>query len=68
MFVNKNWKINQSLCNRFTSWPVDALEKVAQFYIEQIDIADVVKEKCVKMCQAFHTSVGDASQRYVFII
>ncbi|XP_073998137.1 dynein axonemal heavy chain 3-like isoform X3 [Rhodnius prolixus] len=56
--------VNCCTIDWFTSWPVDALEKVAQFYIEQIDIADVVKEKCVKMCQAFHTSVGDASQRY----
>lgn len=52
------------LCCRFTAWPEDALEKVAQNFLKQMDIDDNIREKCVVMCKEFHTTVQKASKRY----
>lgn len=49
---------------RFTAWPIDALEKVAQKFLGNMEFTDAIKENCVTMCKHFHTSVQDSSLRY----
>lgn len=45
-------------------WPEDALEKVAQYFIQTMDIPEAIADSCVVICKEFHTTVTDASTRY----
>ncbi|KAK9508782.1 hypothetical protein O3M35_006257 [Rhynocoris fuscipes] len=56
--------INCCTIDWFTAWPEDALVKVAEFFIKSMDIDDVLKQKSVVMCQEFHVSVQQASEKY----
>lgn len=53
---------------RFTAWPEDALEKVAQNFLKQMEIDDDMRDKCVVMCKEFHTTVQNASARYYLFL
>lgn len=46
---------------RFTEWPEDALEKVAQKFLSTLDTDEPIREACVLMCQFFHESVRKLS-------
>lgn len=47
--------VNCCTINWFETWPEDALEIVAQKYIESINVPDDAKKSLVKACQVFHT-------------
>jgi dynein heavy chain len=52
---------------RFSAWPEDALELVANKFLTQIEMESEIRNNCVKMCKHFHTSVSNISKRYVII-
>ncbi|XP_008202999.3 dynein heavy chain 3, axonemal [Nasonia vitripennis] len=56
--------INCCTIDWYTSWPDEALEKVAKYFLQDLDIDDASKSKCVSLCQRFHTSVCEASEDY----
>ncbi|XP_063709228.1 dynein axonemal heavy chain 12-like [Culicoides brevitarsis] len=47
--------VNCCTINWFESWPDDALEMVAEQYIETLNVDSEVKKGVVKACQVFHT-------------
>lgn len=49
--------------NRFTVWPEDALEKVAEYYLKDMSINSDIASSCVVICKEFHTTARDASVR-----
>ncbi|KAH9628460.1 hypothetical protein HF086_005913 [Spodoptera exigua] len=57
--------INCATIDWFTAWPSDALERVAHMFIfEMEDVEDELRLACVDMCQLFHTSVVQLSDRF----
>jgi len=48
---------------RFTVWPEDALEKVAEYYLKDMAINNSIASSCVAICKEFHTTARDASAR-----
>nr|XP_024219193.1 dynein heavy chain 3, axonemal-like isoform X2 [Halyomorpha halys] len=56
--------INCCTIDWFTAWPEDALEKVAVYFLKNMDISEKMKNSCVVMCKMFHTSVSVASNNY----
>ncbi|KAG8235431.1 hypothetical protein J437_LFUL015496 [Ladona fulva] len=60
--------INCCIINWFTAWPMDALEKVAYYYLKNLEIEDSMKSKCVNICKYFHGSIRDISERYYSIL
>ena len=51
-----------SLC--FKAWPEDALEMVANKFLEEVELEDSVRLETVVMCKHFHLSVRVMSERY----
>ncbi len=49
----------------FQAWPEDALERVANKYLEHVEISDEQKVETVHICKYFHTSAADLSDKYV---
>ena len=56
--------INCCTIDWFTSWPDEALERVAKRFLQNLAIDDESKLKCVNLCQQFHISVCKASEEY----
>lgn len=56
--------INCCTIDWYTVWPPDALERVAEMSLKNLDIEDDVRKKCVVVCQRFHESVRSASEDY----
>ncbi|XP_050560797.1 dynein axonemal heavy chain 3 isoform X1 [Spodoptera frugiperda] len=57
--------INCATIDWFTAWPSDALERVAHMFIfEMEDVDDELRLACVDMCQLFHTTVVQLSDRF----
>lgn len=51
--------------SRFTAWPAEALERVASMFISRMeDVSDELRVTCVDMCQLFHMSVVQLSDRF----
>jgi len=48
---------------RFTVWPEDALEKVAEYYLKDMSIHSNIASSCVTICKEFHTTARDSSSR-----
>jgi dynein heavy chain, axonemal len=48
---------------RFTVWPEDALEKVAEYYLKDMYIHSDIASSCVIVCKEFHSTARDASSR-----
>ena len=46
------------------SWPQDALEVVAQRFLDDLEIESDAKKGCVQMCKNFHTGTRDLSTKY----
>ncbi|KXJ28065.1 dynein heavy chain 7, axonemal [Exaiptasia diaphana] len=57
--------VNCCTIDWFQSWPADALQVVAQRFLEDIDIAPELKTGCVEMCQRFHTGTRELSLKYL---
>ncbi|XP_076804189.1 dynein axonemal heavy chain 3-like isoform X1 [Clavelina lepadiformis] len=56
--------INCCTIDWFQAWPEDALEMVANKFLEDVDIEDDTRLKCVQMCKHFHESVRNLSEEY----
>jgi len=46
------------------AWPNDALEMVANKFLEDVDMEDNVRSQTIAMCKHFHESVRLMSQQY----
>ena len=60
--------INCCTIDWFQAWPDDALEMVANKFLEELDIEEDMRHRCVHMCQHFHQSVRQLSDRYYAIL
>ena len=56
--------INCCAIDWFTEWPVDALEKVASRFLEEMEMEADTRGRCVLMCKHFHESVRKMSEKY----
>ncbi|XP_076299082.1 dynein heavy chain 3, axonemal isoform X2 [Lasioglossum baleicum] len=56
--------INCCTIDWYTIWPEDALEKVARMSLQNLQITDELREKCVHISKEFHTSITHASEDY----
>ncbi|CAG0885871.1 unnamed protein product [Darwinula stevensoni] len=56
--------INCCTIDWFTEWPDDALERVASKFLSDVDLPDDFRERCIRLCQYFHRSVGHLSTRF----
>ena len=56
--------INCCTIDWYTAWPIEALERVAKQFLQDIAIDDDSRLKCVELCQNFHVSVSNASDLY----
>jgi len=56
--------INCCTIDWFTAWPKDALLTVAQSFIRDIKLEDVVRASILEMCSYFQASVADLSKAY----
>ena len=45
------------------AWPEDALELVANKFLDDVEMTDEVREETVVMCKHFHESVRALSER-----
>ena len=45
------------------AWPEDALEMVANKFLEDVDLEDDVRKETVIMCKHFHESVRKMSEK-----
>ena len=50
------------------AWPNDALEMVANKFLEDVDMTEEMRGLCVSLCQHFHQSVRTLSDRYFAIL
>ena len=50
------------------AWPQDALEMVANKFLEEVEMEDPMKLQCVSMCQHFHQSVRSLSEKYYAVL
>jgi dynein heavy chain len=48
----------------FHAWPSDALEMVANKFLEELELEPDVHKSCVFLCQYFHQSVRKLSEKY----
>ncbi|XP_052285538.1 dynein axonemal heavy chain 12-like isoform X2 [Dreissena polymorpha] len=57
--------INCCTIDWFQAWPDDALERVANKFLEQLDIEDDQKVETVKLCKHFHQGTNKLSVNYL---
>ena len=50
------------------SWPDDALTIVAQRFLEDVEIDEMIKAQCVDMCKEFHQSTRRLSEKYLSVL
>uniref|UniRef100_A0A8C5PIE1 AAA+ ATPase domain-containing protein n=1 Tax=Leptobrachium leishanense TaxID=445787 RepID=A0A8C5PIE1_9ANUR len=48
----------------FQAWPEDALEKVANHFLDDVEMSQEIRNEAVFMCQHFHQSVVALSERF----
>jgi dynein heavy chain len=56
--------INCCTIDWFQAWPDDALEMVANKFLEDVELEDTVRTQTVSMCKHFHQSVRNVSEKY----
>ena len=62
--VERSLIIKDLLCwFPWQAWPEDALEMVANKFLEEVDMALEERKLCVFMCKYFHESVRQLSER-----
>uniref|UniRef100_A0A8C4WR96 Dynein, axonemal, heavy chain 12 n=1 Tax=Eptatretus burgeri TaxID=7764 RepID=A0A8C4WR96_EPTBU len=57
--------INCCTINWFQPWPEDALERVANKFLETSDLSDRERAEVVPLCKFFHTSAIELSKKYL---
>ncbi|XP_078090943.1 dynein axonemal heavy chain 3-like [Mustelus asterias] len=56
--------INCCTIDWFQAWPEDALEKVANHFLDDVEMSQEIRNEAVLMCQHFHQSVVALSERF----
>ncbi|XP_058254502.1 dynein axonemal heavy chain 3 [Hemibagrus wyckioides] len=56
--------INCCTIDWFQAWPTDALEMVANKFLEDVELENQIRTEVVEMCKAFQESVQKLSERY----
>ena len=56
--------VNCCTIDWFQSWPEDALEAVAQKFLEETDMTDEERRACIDICKYFHVSTQTVSKRF----
>ncbi|XP_053376707.1 dynein axonemal heavy chain 3-like [Mercenaria mercenaria] len=56
--------INCCTIDWFKAWPEDALELVANKFLDEVEMTNEVREETVVMCKHFHESVRALSERF----
>ncbi|RMX38335.1 hypothetical protein pdam_00005508 [Pocillopora damicornis] len=57
--------INCCTIDWFQPWPEDALEMVANKFLQDVEMTDNERKEVVPICQYFHTSARHLSERYL---
>ncbi|XP_047226085.1 dynein axonemal heavy chain 7 isoform X2 [Girardinichthys multiradiatus] len=57
--------INCCTINWFQTWPEDALQAVADRFLEDVEMTNQTREGCIHMCKSFHTSTIELSARFL---
>lgn len=57
--------VNCCTINWFQAWPADALQIVAQRFLEDVEMEASLRGACVTMCQQFHESTRTLSERFL---
>ncbi|CAF0886975.1 unnamed protein product [Adineta steineri] len=57
--------VNCCTIDWFQSWPEDALEAVAQKFLEETDMTDEERRSCIDICKYFHVSTQTVSKRFL---
>ncbi|KAM4730848.1 dynein axonemal heavy chain 7 [Anableps anableps] len=57
--------INCCTINWFQIWPEDALQAVANRFLEDVEMTSQTREGCINMCKSFHTSTIMLSARFL---
>jgi len=60
--------INCCTIDWFQVWPDDALEMVANKFLQEVEMEDEIRTSAVRMCKSFHESVRAQSERYYEIL
>ena len=55
--------VNCCTINWFQAWPADALQIVAQRFLEDVEMSEDLRHHCVQLCQEFHESTRALSER-----
>ncbi|XP_069036813.1 dynein axonemal heavy chain 3 isoform X3 [Lepisosteus oculatus] len=56
--------INCCTIDWFQAWPTDALEMVANKFLEDVELEDNIRKAVVSLCKYFQESVRELSERY----
>ncbi|XP_041655296.1 dynein heavy chain 12, axonemal [Cheilinus undulatus] len=57
--------INCCTIDWFQPWPEEALERVANSFLESLDMSENERQEVVSICKTFHTSVKQLSNRFL---
>ncbi|TRZ01398.1 hypothetical protein DNTS_018422, partial [Danionella cerebrum] len=57
--------INCCTIDWFQPWPEEALERVANKFLETLEMSEVERQEVVPICKTFHTSAIDLSDRFL---
>ncbi|XP_070559445.1 dynein axonemal heavy chain 12-like isoform X2 [Ptychodera flava] len=57
--------INCCTIDWFQAWPEDALTRVANKFLESVEMEDNERHEVVQICKHFHTSARELSQKYL---
>ncbi|CAF1153972.1 unnamed protein product [Rotaria magnacalcarata] len=57
--------VNCCTIDWFQGWPEDALEAVAQKFLEETDMTDEERRSCIDICKYFHVSTQTVSKRFL---
>ena len=52
----------------FHPWPEDALEMVANTFLEECDLEDSEHKACVQVCKHFHENIRDISEDFYQVL
>ncbi|RMX56942.1 hypothetical protein pdam_00011068, partial [Pocillopora damicornis] len=60
--------INCCTIDWFQAWPEDALEMVANKFLDEVEMSREIRGECVSMCKHFHQSVRGISDRFYAVL
>jgi dynein heavy chain, axonemal len=56
--------INYCIIDWFEEWPIDALELVADYFLEDIEFEDDIRAKSIIMCKDLHQDAISLSEKF----